>query len=103
MQLMFLGINIFLSLVRTHFNPRYTRASKISLCRAKNIFNLCPRISTLLLYTGCIKKLNRFEIALNFANQLQQFASKHKPQTFSRVFLRLKRGVYRWKLKCIHR
>ena len=31
---------------------------------------------------------------------LQQFASKHKPQTFSRVFLRLKRGVYRWKLKC---
>jgi hypothetical protein len=34
---------------------------------------------------------------------IQQFASKHKPQTFSRVFLRLKRGVYRWKLKCIHR
>ena len=31
---------------------------------------------------------------------LQQFASKHKPQTFSRVCLRLKRGVYRWKLKC---
>jgi hypothetical protein len=32
--------------------------------------------------------------------QIQQFASKHKPQTFSRVCLRLKRGVYRWKLKC---
>jgi hypothetical protein len=31
---------------------------------------------------------------------LQQFASKHKPQTFSRVCLHLKRGVYRWKLKC---
>jgi hypothetical protein len=31
---------------------------------------------------------------------IQQFASKHKPQTFSRVCLRLKRGVYRWKLKC---
>jgi hypothetical protein len=31
---------------------------------------------------------------------LQQFASKHKPQTFSRVCLRLKRGVYRWKRKC---
>jgi hypothetical protein len=31
---------------------------------------------------------------------LQQFASKHKPQTFSRVCLRLKRGVYRWKPKC---
>jgi hypothetical protein len=28
---------------------------------------------------------------------LQLFAFKHKPQTFSRVFLRLKRGVYRWK------
>jgi hypothetical protein len=28
---------------------------------------------------------------------IQQFASKHKPQTFSRVCLRLKRGVYRWK------
>jgi hypothetical protein len=31
---------------------------------------------------------------------LQQFAFKHKPQTFSRVSLRLKRGVYRWKRKC---
>ena len=30
-------------------------------------------------------------------NSLQQFASKHKPQTFSRVCLRLKRDVYRWK------
>ena len=29
--------------------------------------------------------------------KLQQFASKHKPQTFSRVCLRLKRDVYRWK------
>jgi hypothetical protein len=28
---------------------------------------------------------------------LQQFASKHKPQTFSRVCLRLKLDVYRWK------
>jgi hypothetical protein len=45
-------------------------------------------------------KLNRtlrqrghdFELPL-----IQQFASKHKPQTFSRVCLRLKRGVYRWK------
>jgi hypothetical protein len=31
---------------------------------------------------------------------VQQFASKHKPQTFSRVCLRLKRDVYRWKRKC---
>jgi hypothetical protein len=28
---------------------------------------------------------------------IQQFASKHKPQTFSRVCLRVKRDVYRWK------
>jgi hypothetical protein len=37
---------------------------------------------------------------LFIANEIQQFASKHKPQTFSRVCLRLKRGVYRWKRKC---
>ena len=34
---MFLGINMFLALLRTHFNPRYARA-KIILSRAKNIF-----------------------------------------------------------------
>ena len=34
---MFLGINMFLALLRTHFNPRYARA-KMSLSRAKNIF-----------------------------------------------------------------
>jgi hypothetical protein len=32
-----------------------------------------------------------------FIKCIQQFASKHKPQTFSRVCLRLKRDVYRWK------
>jgi hypothetical protein len=32
-----------------------------------------------------------------FSLKVQQFASKHKPQTFSRVCLRLKRDVYRWK------
>ena len=31
---------------------------------------------------------------------LQPFASKHKPQTFSRVCLRLKRRVYCWKREC---
>jgi hypothetical protein len=35
-----------------------------------------------------------------FVLGIQQFASKHKPQTFSRVCLRLKRRVYRWKRKC---
>jgi hypothetical protein len=29
------------------------------------------------------------------SKKVQQFASKHKPQTFSRVCLRLKRGVLR--------
>ena len=36
-ELMFLGINTFLSLLRPHFNPRYARA-KMNLSRAKNIF-----------------------------------------------------------------
>ena len=34
---MFLGINLFLALLRAHFNPRYARA-KMILSRAKNIF-----------------------------------------------------------------
>ena len=34
---MFLGINMFLALLRAHFNPRYARA-KMVLSRAKNIF-----------------------------------------------------------------
>ena len=33
---MFLGINMFLALLRAHFNPRYARA-KMILSRAKNI------------------------------------------------------------------
>ena len=34
---MFLGINMFLALLRAHFNPRYARA-KMILSRAKNLF-----------------------------------------------------------------
>ena len=34
---MFLGIDMFLALLRAHFNPRYARA-KMILSRAKNIF-----------------------------------------------------------------
>ena len=33
---MFLGINIFWSLVRAHFNPRRTAQAKMSLSRAQN-------------------------------------------------------------------
>ena len=36
-ELMFLGINMFLALLRAHFNPRYARA-KMILSRARNIF-----------------------------------------------------------------
>ena len=36
-ELMFLGINMFLALVRAHFNARHVRV-KIILSRAKNIF-----------------------------------------------------------------
>ena len=36
-ELMFLGINMFLALLRAHFNPRYARP-KMILSRAKNIF-----------------------------------------------------------------
>ena len=36
-QLMFLGINTFFALLRTHFNPCFARA-KMNVSRAKNIF-----------------------------------------------------------------
>ena len=36
-ELMFLAINMFLALLRAHFNPRYARA-KMILSRTKNIF-----------------------------------------------------------------
>ena len=44
--------------------------------------------------------MRRTDLTSTLSNLIQQFASKHKPQTFSRVCLRLKRGVYRWKRKC---
>ena len=37
-EFMFLGINIFWALLRTHFNPRLTARAKMSLSRAQNIF-----------------------------------------------------------------
>ena len=36
-ELMFLGINMFLALLRAHFNPRYVQAKMIP-SRAKNVF-----------------------------------------------------------------
>ena len=37
-QSMFLGVNIFSTLPRAHFNPRLTARAKISLSQAQNIF-----------------------------------------------------------------
>ena len=51
---MFLGINMFLALLRPHFNPRYARA-KMSLTRAKNIFMPKNINSILLIYYNKVK------------------------------------------------
>ena len=48
-ELMFLGINMFLALLRPHFNPRYARA-KMILSRAKNIFMPANVNSIVILY-----------------------------------------------------
>ena len=46
---MFLGINMFLALLRPHFNPRYARA-KMSQSRAKNIF-MPANINSIVIFT----------------------------------------------------
>ena len=47
---MFLGINMFLALLRTHFNPRSARA-QMRLSRAKNIF-LPANINSIVILWG---------------------------------------------------
>ena len=47
-ELMFLGINMFLTLLRPHFNTRYARA-KISLSRAKNIIFMPADINSIVM------------------------------------------------------
>ena len=37
LEFIFLGINIFWALLRTHFNPRLTARAKMSLSRAQNM------------------------------------------------------------------
>jgi hypothetical protein len=54
---------------RTDFSVQHC-ASSLQICQKlelpmQNSYKPCS-----LKYTGCIKKLNRFEIALNFAKQL---------------------------------
>ena len=48
-KLMFLGINMFLALLRAHFNSRGARA-KMVLSRAKNIFMPANVNSIVILY-----------------------------------------------------
>ena len=45
--LMFLGVNMFLALLRTHFSP----SRKMSLSRAKNIFTLANINSIVIILT----------------------------------------------------
>ena len=45
---MFLGINIFWTLLEAHFNPRLTARAKMSLSRAQNIFMPVNMNSTVL-------------------------------------------------------
>ena len=51
-ELMFLGINMFLALLRAHFNPRYARA-KMILSQAKNICGAYEVGHEYLLGRGC--------------------------------------------------
>ena len=50
---MFLGINMFWALLRTHFNPRLTARAKMSLSRAQNIF-MPANINSVVLFTDVI-------------------------------------------------
>ena len=59
-ELTFLGINMFLALLRAHFNPRYARAEMI-LSRAKNIFMPKNVNSIVILYKFNCHGLNIYE------------------------------------------
>ena len=48
-QFMSLGINIFLALLRAHFNTRLTARAKMSQGRAQNIF-MTANINSILLF-----------------------------------------------------
>ena len=64
-----------------------------------NVLNQYLRNTSIGTTVNVLAKIKVLECLISLP-LLQQFASKHKPQTFSRVCLRLKRGVYRWKRKC---
>ena len=55
-ELMFLGINMFLALLRAHFNPHYAWA-KMILSRAKNIFMPANVNSIVILMFSIFKSL----------------------------------------------
>ena len=54
-QFMFLGIHIFWTLLRAHFNPRLTVRVKMSLSRAQNIYMLASINSIVLVSSEAIK------------------------------------------------
>ena len=63
---MFLGINIFWTLLRAHFNPCLTAQAKMSLSRAQNIFMPANINSIVLLY------LLEIELELKAHNKVKQ-------------------------------
>ena len=65
-EFMFLGINIFWTLLRAHFNPRLTAQAKMSLSRAQNIFMPVNINSIVLLY------LLEIELELKAHNKVKQ-------------------------------
>ncbi len=74
--------------------------------KVENISNTAEWIGTK--KNGADSLYCRFSLCPERGNVLQRFASKHKPQTFSRVCLRLKRRicnfkrrVCRWKRACV--
>jgi hypothetical protein len=88
---------------RTSFYVKRTSCYvKRTSCYVKRTSCYVKRTSCYVKRTSCyyMSANKLFQICSQADDKLQQFASKHKPQTFSRVCLRLKRGVYRWKLKC---
>ena len=63
---MFLGINMFLALLRAHFNPRYARA-KMILSRAKNVFMPANVNSIVILFASTVVTVLTMFLELTFS------------------------------------
>ena len=73
-EVMFLGVNMFLALLRAHFNPRLRLAGKMSLSRAKNVLTLA-NINSIIIRTDLLHENKRsvYEGLAKFGNS-QLFA-----------------------------